>query len=52
MSAVKPNVLKHDMKGTDGGKDSTCVRTFFEDTMSCVCNVDDIETTRTYTRQK
>ena len=30
MSAVAPNALKHDMKGTDGGKDSVCVRTFFD----------------------
>jgi hypothetical protein len=52
MSLVKPNSLKHDMNGTEGGKDSVCVRTFFEDTMTCVCNVDDIETTRIYTRQK
>ena len=52
MTAVSPNALKHDMKGTEGGKDSVCVREFFEDTMKCVCNVDDIETTRIYTRQK
>ena len=51
MSAVAPNALKHDMKGTDGGKDSVCVRTFFEDKMTCVCNVDDIETTRVYVKQ-
>ena len=52
MSAVAPNSLKHAMNGTDGGKDSVCVRTFFEDKMTCVCNVDDIETTRIYTRQQ
>jgi fatty acid-binding protein 3 len=52
MTLVKPNALKHEMKGTEGGKDSVCVREFFEDTMTCVCNVEDIVTTRTYTRQK
>ena len=52
MSAVAPNSLKHEMNGTDGGKDSVCIRTFFEDKMTCVCNVDDIETTRIYARQQ
>ena len=52
MTATKPSTLKHEMKGTEGGKDSVCVREFLEGTMKCVCTVDDIVTTRIYTRQK
>ena len=51
ISLVEPNVLNHEMKGTEGGKDTVVVRTFSEDTMTCVCKVDDIESTRIYTRQ-
>lgn len=50
MTLEAPNSLKHEMKGTEGGKDSVCVRTFFKEHMECVCNVDDIFTTRTYKR--
>ena len=31
MTLMKPNVLKHEMLGTNGGKDSTCIREFFKD---------------------
>ena len=48
MTLVKPNALKHEMLGTNGGKDSVCVREFFQDKMTCVCTVDDVETTRVY----
>lgn len=50
MSLTAPNVLKHEMLGTEGGKDSVCVRKFLKDHMECVCTVDDIVTTRTYKR--
>merc|ERR1711936_85680 len=33
MSLEQPNVLKHEMLGTEGGKDSVCVRGFFKDKM-------------------
>jgi len=48
MTLVKPNALKHEMLGTNGGKDSVCIREFFQDKMTCVCTVDDVETTRVY----
>ena len=50
MSLEQPNVLKHEMLGTEGGKDSVCVREFFKDKMKCVCYVDDVVTTRMYDR--
>ena len=50
MVLEKPNVIRHEMLGTDGGKDSTCWRTFFQDKMDCFCKVDDIETLRVYKR--
>ena len=50
MSLTAPNVLRHEMLGTEGGKDSVCVRKFLRDRMECVCKVDDVVTTRTYTR--
>merc|ERR1739848_148946 len=31
MSLEQPNVLKHEMLGTEGGKDSVCVREFFKE---------------------
>jgi len=48
MTLVKPNAIKHEMLGTNGGKDSVCIREFFQDKMTCVCTVDDVETTRVY----
>jgi hypothetical protein len=30
MTLEKPNALKHEMLGTNGGKDSVCVREFFQ----------------------
>ena len=50
MTLEKPTVLKHEMLGTNGGKDSVCVREFFQDKMKCVCSVDDVVTTRIYNR--
>ena len=52
MTAALPHMLKHEMKGTDGGKDSRCIRTFSPQSMRCVCYVDKIRTIRTYTREK
>ncbi|XP_023339872.1 myelin P2 protein [Eurytemora carolleeae] len=52
MTLLKPNTLKHDMIGTQGGKDSSCVREFFKDKMTCVCQVDDVVTERIYTRKE
>merc|ERR1711913_83184 len=48
MTLKAPNVMVHEMKGTNGGKDSVCVREFFQDKMVATCKVDDIETVRTY----
>ena len=45
---LAPNSIKHEMLGTNGGKDSVCIRTFFAEQMTCVCTVEDVETTRTY----
>ncbi len=39
MTMEKPNVLVHDMKGTNGGKDSICWREFMKDKMKCTCRV-------------
>ena len=50
MTLQKPNILKHEMLGTEGGKDSYCVREFLKDKMKCVCYVDDVVTTRMYDR--
>lgn len=50
MTLEKPNILKHEMLGTNGGKDSVCVREFFADSMKCVCQVEEVVTTRTYKR--
>merc|ERR1712013_836881 len=48
MTLTAPNVMVHEMKGTNGGKDSTCIREFLGATMVATCTVDDIETVRTY----
>eukprot|EP00092_Neocalanus_flemingeri_P015855 GFUD01017160.1.p2 GENE.GFUD01017160.1~~GFUD01017160.1.p2 ORF type:complete len:133 (+),score=38.44 GFUD01017160.1:189-587(+) len=48
MTLTAPNVMVHEMKGTNGGKDSTCIREFLGATMVATCKVDDIETVRTY----
>jgi len=50
MTLVKPNAIKHEMLGTNGGKDSVCIREFFQDKMTCVCTVEDVETTRVYNK--
>jgi len=49
---IGPNKLLQEMLGTEGGKDSVCTREFMAEKMKCVCQVDDIVTTRWYTRQK
>merc|ERR1712026_583293 len=49
MTLKAPNVMVHEMRGTNGGKDSVCVREFFGEKMVATCKVDDIETVRTYT---
>jgi len=49
MTLKAPNVMVHEMRGTEGGKDSVCVREFFGEKMVATCTVDDIETVRTYT---
>ena len=49
MTLKAPNVMVHEMKGTNGGKDSICVREFFGDKMVATCKCEDIETVRTYT---
>ena len=40
-----------EMLGTGGGKDSVCTREFMAEKMKCVCSVEDVVTTRWYTRQ-
>merc|ERR1711976_359962 len=52
MSLVKPNTLRHEMLGTEGGKDSVCVREFLKDKMICPCTVEDVVTTRTYSKKE
>merc|ERR1711997_160819 len=49
MTLKAPTVMVHEMKGTNGGKDSVCVREFFGDKMVATCKCEDIETVRTYT---
>ena len=51
MTMSSPNTMVHEMLGTDGGKDSVCIREFLDKTMKCVCHVDDIVTTRMYERK-
>merc|ERR1712154_181855 len=48
MTLTAPNVMVHEMKGTEGGKDSTCIREFLPEKLTAVCTVDDIVTTRVY----
>merc|ERR1712038_1569319 len=48
MSQLAPNKMRHEMKGTDGGKDSVCVREFFADKLIAVCQCEGVETTRVY----
>merc|ERR1712109_440834 len=48
MTQVAPNKMKPEMKGTDGGKDSVCVREFFADKLIAVCHCEGVETTRVY----
>lgn len=50
MTLESPNVLVHEMLGTNGGKDSTCWRDFGKEEMLCTCKVDDIVTVRKYKR--
>merc|ERR1712080_785232 len=45
---LAPNKMRHEMKGTDGGKDSVCVREFFADKLIAVCQCEGVETTRVY----
>ena len=49
MTLKADNVMVHEMRGTNGGKDSVCVREFFGDKMVATCKCEDIETVRTYT---
>merc|ERR1711874_681494 len=48
MTQLAPNVMKHEMKGTDGGKDSVCVREFFKEKLVVVCDCEGVSTTRVY----
>ena len=48
MTLKSPNVMIHEMLGTNGGKDSVCIREFLGDKMVATCKVDDIETVRSY----
>ena len=50
-SVKAPNVLFQEMLGTAGGNDSFCTREFSAEKMKCVCSVEDVVTTRWYTRQ-
>merc|ERR1711997_109833 len=50
VSEIAPNTLKHERLGTEGGKDTVCIRDFLPDKMKVVCTVEDIETTRVYDR--
>ncbi len=46
----QPNILLHEMLGTEGGKDSFCWREFSKEAMKVTCTVDDITTVRNYKR--
>jgi hypothetical protein len=46
----KPNVMVHQMLGTDGGKDSVCWRAFAKEGLKVTCTVEDITTIRNYKR--
>ena len=47
---VKPGLWMQEMRGTNGGKDSVCLREFFKGGMKVTCTVDDITTVRNYKR--
>ena len=51
MSMTSPNTILHQMLGTDGGKDSFCTSEFMAEKMNCVCQVDEVITTRIYERK-
>ena len=51
MSMTEPNTILHQMLGTDGGKDSFCTREFMAEKMKCVCQVEEVVTTRMYERK-
>merc|ERR1711862_641331 len=52
MTMTAPNTILHQMLGTQGGKDSFCTREFMAEKMKCVCQVDEVVTTRIYERSK
>jgi len=52
MTETAPNTIMHEMLGTNGGKDSVCIREFMPERLKVVCTVDDILTTRWYDRLK
>ena len=52
VTETAPNTLRHEMLGTEGGKDSVCVREFLPDKMKVVCSVEDVVTTRWYDREQ
>ena len=47
---VKPGSWMQEMLGTNGGKDSVCLREFLKGGMKVTCTVDDITTVRNYKR--
>ena len=47
-----PNIIFHQMLGTEGGKDNFCTRKFMAKKMKCVCQVEDVITTKIYERKK
>ena len=47
---VKPGLWMQEMLGTNGGKDSVCLREFFKGGMKVTCTVDNITTVRNYKR--
>ena len=46
----RPGLWEQKMRGTNGGKDSVCLREFFNGGMKVTCTVDDITTIRNYKR--
>ena len=52
MSMTAPNTILHQMLGTEGGKDSFCTREFMAEKMKCVCQVENVITTRIYERKQ
>lgn len=47
---VKPGLWMQEMVGTNGGKDSVCLREFFKGSMKVTCTVGNIITVRNYKR--